>query len=252
MKFRLKAFGLHFLGSVCFLSVALGCLYFGWYRWPGWYLSSVLTIVLMMVGVDVVLGPLLTLVIANPKKPRRELTRDVGIIVLVQLVAGGYGVATLWNGRPLYYTYSERLLEMVQATDLDPGQVALGRKLNPDLAPYWYSLPRWIYAPLPEDAKLADSIVKSASSGGDDVIQMPRYYKPWEAGLADLRKNLRVVDKMAEFGLHDKQVAAERMRKMGIPFDQPVALPMKGRGKPLLALVDPTSAKIVALIRLDN
>ena len=35
-------------------------------------------------GFDVVLGPLLTLVIANPAKPRRELVRDIAIIVCVQ------------------------------------------------------------------------------------------------------------------------------------------------------------------------
>ena len=251
MKLRFKAFGLHILGSACMLSLALGCLYLGWYRWPGWYLSGALTIALMMAGIDVVLGPLLTLVIANPGKQRRELARDISIIVLVQLVAAGYGIATLWHGRPLYYTYSERFLEMVQAGDLNPEQIALGQKLNPELAPHWYSLPRWIYAPLPQDGKLANEIVSAAVTGGDDVIQMPRYYKPWQEGLPELRRGLRILDKMTEFGARDKQVAAERMRQMGFASDQPVALPMMGRGKPLLAVIDPATAKIRALIRVD-
>ncbi len=251
MKFRFKAFELHIIGSACLLALALGGLYFGWYRWPGWYLSGALKIALVMAAVDVVVGPLLTLVIANPNKPRRELARDVSIIVAIQLVAAGYGVTTLWEGRPLYYTYSERFLEMVQAGDLDPVQVALGQKLNPQLAPYWYSRPRWIYAPLPKEKKLAGKIVSSAVNGGDDVIQMPRYYKPWEEGLPELRKNLRVVDTMGEIFPHDKKIAKERLQQIGVASDQPVALPMLGRGRPLLAIVDPASAKITAWVRVD-
>ena len=251
MKFRFKAFGFHILGSVSLFVLSLGVLYFGWYRWPGWYLAGAITIVMMMAGIDVVLGPLLTLIIANPNKPRRELARDISIIVAVQLIAAGYGVTTLWNGRPLYYTYSERFLEMVQASDLNSEQVALGRQLNPGLAPHWYSLPRWIYVPLPKDPKLADKIMESSVTGGDDVIQMPRYYQPWEAGLTELRTKLRPVAKMTEIGLNDKKVAGERMKEFGVTADQPMTLPMLGRGKPIIAIFDPATLAIRGWVRVD-
>jgi hypothetical protein len=109
MRFRLKAFSLHLLSSATVLTLILGALYFGWYRWPGWYLTDVTRVILVMVGVDVVLGPTLTLIIANQKKSRRELTRDIGIIVAVQLCALTYGSVSLWNGRPLYYAFSESI-----------------------------------------------------------------------------------------------------------------------------------------------
>src|ERR1700733_13207531 len=136
MKFRFKAFGWHVFGSTTLFVLALSLLYFGWYQWPGWYLTGALKIVVLMAGIDIVLGPLLTLIIANPNKPRSELARDIAIIVGVQLFAAGYGITTLWNGRPLYYTYSERFLEMVQAGDLSEEQITLGQKLNPALAPH--------------------------------------------------------------------------------------------------------------------
>jgi hypothetical protein len=251
MKFRFQAFGLHILASAGFLALALGLLYLGWYRWPGWYLSGAAKIALLMAGIDVVLGPLLTLIIASPAKPRRLLARDIAVIVVVQLAAASYGITTLWHGRPLYYTYSERFLEMVQAGDLSDEQIALGQKLNPTLAPHWYSLPRWIYAPLPKDVKLSNQIMAAATAGGDDVIQMPRYYRPWEEGLAELRTRLRVLDKMTEISVHDKEVAAARMREMGVAVDQPSVMPMMGRGKPLVGVIDPATASIRELIRVD-
>ena len=71
MHFRLKLFSLHLLSSATVLTLILGCLYFGWYRWPGWYLTDVTRVVLVMICVDVLLGPTLTLIIANQKKSRR-------------------------------------------------------------------------------------------------------------------------------------------------------------------------------------
>ena len=66
MRFRLTAFGLHLAGSACALTLILGGLYLGWYRGPGWYLSGVAHVVLVLAVVDVALGPTLTLIIANP------------------------------------------------------------------------------------------------------------------------------------------------------------------------------------------
>jgi hypothetical protein len=104
---------------------------------------------------------------------------------------------------------------------------------------------------LPKDPKLADKIMESSITGGDDVIQMPRYYQPWEAGLTELRTRLRAVGKMTEIGLHDKKVAGERMKEFGVTPDQPVALPMLGRGKPIIAIFDPATLAIRGWVRVD-
>jgi hypothetical protein len=248
MKFRLKALGLHLSASACALSLILGALYLGWYYWPGWALTDVTRVVAVMVAVDVVVGPLLTFVIARTGKPRRELVRDIAIIVAVQLCALIYGAVSLWNGRPLYYAYSETVLQLVQAYDIDAQESADGRRLNPGFAPHWYSRPRWIWAPLPQDAAASQKIVVSAIQGGDDVISMPQYFKPWDQGLPALRAHLKKVDDVAYFYGSDKTKLKERMRAAGLATDQANAMPLTGRGHPLLAVFDPAGAKIKAII----
>jgi len=249
MRFRLKAFSLHLLSSASALTLILGSLYFGWYRWPGWHLTDVTTVVLVMVCVDVVLGPTLTFIIANQKKSRRELTRDIGIIVVVQLCALTYGSVSLWNGRPLYYAFSESVLQLVQAYDIDAKDAEAGRQQNPALAPHWYSLPRWIWAPLPQNADESRKIVVSAITGGDDVISMPKYFKPWEEGTAALRSKLKKVDDVAYFAKSEKKKLKERMKAAGLPDDQPNAMPLTGRGHPLLAVFDPVTLKITGIFK---
>ena len=97
------------------------------------------------------LGPLATLVVANPEKPRRELARDISLIVLVQLAALGYGAHTLWQGRPLFYAFSLDRIEIVTGSDFDDEVIETARKQGAAIIPDWSSRPRWIWAPLPDD-----------------------------------------------------------------------------------------------------
>ena len=248
MPFRLKAFSLHFLGSATVLTVVLGGLFLGWYRWPGWYLADALKLSAMAVGIDLVLGPLFTLLIANPRKPRRELARDVGVIVLAQLAALAFGAHTLWIGRPLYYTFSVDRLEMVRAFEIDPAEIALAQAQAPLLAPHWYSRPRYVYAPLPSDPKAADAIMKSAITGGPDIVDMPRLFKPWAEGLPELRRRLKKVADLTNLSDKQKERVAARMRALGFAPDQPITMIMTGRADPLVVVFDPEKVEIRAEI----
>jgi hypothetical protein len=251
MRFRLKALGLHLLASCLVLTVVLGTLYLGWYRWPGWYLADAVQVTLVLAGVDLVVGPLLTFVIASPGKPRRVLARDVAVIAAVQLSALVYGSMSLWNGRPLYYAFSEDVLQLIQAYDIDPKELALARQQNAPLVPHWYSVPRWIWAPLPQDTKEHDRLIASAISGGGDVISMPAYYQPWAAGLPTLRTQLKTLDAVKYFSGKEKKVLKERVRAAGIATDQANAMALTGRGRPLLAVFDPATLQLEAIFKLN-
>jgi hypothetical protein len=252
MKFRFKAFLIHLVSSATVLTLILGGLYLGWYRWPGWYLTEVTKVVLVMIAVDVVLGPALTFVVANNNKPRRELVRDLGIIVVVQLCALTYGSLSLWNGRPLYYAFSENVLQLVQAYDISSAEAQLGREQNPTLAPHWYSLPRWIWAPLPQDAETRAKIAESAIAGGDDVISMPRYFRPWDDGLSALKSQLKKPDDVGYFSKKEKAKLKDSMKAAGFPIDQPNTMPLTGRAwPPLLAVFDPKTSTFTATLRAN-
>jgi hypothetical protein len=252
MRSRFTAFGLHLLASACVLSLILGTLYAGWYRWPGWYLTGVLHVLLILLIVDLALGPTVTLIIANPRKPRRELARDISIIVIVQLAALVYGASALWRGRPLYYTFSADRLEMVQASDLDPDELTLARRNNPALAPHWYSPRRWVWAPLPEDATEANKIMQSSIFGGKDVVDMPRYFRPWSAGLPRLRTQLVSVSQMKQLSPAQQKTAAARMNALGLAPADHNALVMWGvQGRRLVAVFDTRTLAIRTLISPD-
>jgi len=249
MRFRLTAFALHVTGSATALTLVLGGLWLGWYRWPGWYLSGVLYVVGIVLLVDLVLGPTLTLIIANPRKPRRALARDIAMIVAVQLVALTYGAVTLWSGRPLYYAFSVNSLELVQASDIDPQESALAQQKNPAFAPHWYSLPRWIWAPLPDNAEEAVKIAQGTLFGGKDVTDMPRYFKLWEDGLQKLREGLQPVDEIKYLSRDERRKVHDSVAARGLAPGERNALIVWGNSHRLVAIFDPKTLQIRALLK---
>ncbi len=249
MNFRFKAFGVHLLCSTVALTLVLGALYLGWYHWPGWYLTDVTHVIVVMAGVDVVIGPLITLLIANANKPRRELARDIAMIAVVEVTAVGYGPTALGNGRPLYYAFSVNCLQVVQAYDIDAGAASAARKQNLDLAPHWYSLPRWIWAPFPKDAEQAEKIFQSLMQGGYDIIGLPQYYKTWQEGLPELRAQLQKVSDIRFFSPTQKSELRRRMQAAGLDADEANGIALTGRGSSLLAVMDTHSLRLLAIIR---
>jgi hypothetical protein len=242
MKKRLRNFGLHLAASATILGLVLGGLFLGWYRWPGWYLALVTPVVAVMAGVDVALGPILTLIVSSPAKAPRTLARDVAVIVAVQLLALGYGSAQLWNGRPLYYVLSGGILQMVQAYDIDPDDAARARAAEAPLAPHWYSLPRWVYAPVP-------AVPPAPGSPPIDYSTMPTDYQPPDAGSGELRAHLQPVAAQRYFIFNERGRLQERMQAAGLATGAANTLPMTGRGRPVLVVFDPATLRVLAILK---
>jgi len=81
------------------------------------------------------------------------------------------------------------------------------------------------------------------------VISMPQFFKPWAEGLPELKSRLKKVDDVAYFGRGDKQKLKERMRAAGYATDQANSITLIGRGRPLLAVFDSGSVKLVGIFK---
>ena len=141
-------------------ALALACagLVFGlWYPAPYGELVGGRQLFLLIVAVDVVCGPLLTLVVWDSRKPRRELWRDIGAIVLIQLLALGYGMASAIQARPVFLAFEGNRFRVVSAPDVEMSELA---QAPAELRRLGLSGPRLIGVRLaqPSDADFPSSI----------------------------------------------------------------------------------------------
>jgi hypothetical protein len=228
LSFRYRAFTTHLAASLLVLLLILGALYAGWYRWPGWYLAGAEVVVGLMVMVDVCLGPLGTLVISNPLKPRREWRRDIGMIVAVQLLALAYGTYTLWAGRPIFYAFSLNQIEMVRAADFKEEHVRAARDAGAPILSEGLSPVRWIWAPLPDDPELQSKIIASTMVGGDDVTVMPQYFRPWEDARTSMNSVYLPLTRLSDLTEWSEAEYARRLADLNRAPDELGVLPAKG------------------------
>lgn len=119
---RLKAAGIHLSISLVIFAVALYLILVQWY--PGFHFTvdGGWRGVRIMAGVDLVLGPLLTLVIFNPFKARRLIVFDLGCIAAAQLVALAWGFYAVHSQRPVAVSYYEGAFLSVTAEPLKAEQ----------------------------------------------------------------------------------------------------------------------------------
>ena len=64
---------MHFTISAILASCVIGLLMFGWYRLPYFWAVGGPMLLVLIIGIDVVLGPTMTLIVFNPAKSGRHL-----------------------------------------------------------------------------------------------------------------------------------------------------------------------------------
>ncbi len=118
LKASSRAFALHVAFSVLVAFASAVVVFFVWYPQPYASLSGGINLFILIVSIDLVCGPLLTLVLFNPQKSRRELAMDLSIVAMVQIAALAYGLNTIALARPVYLAYELDRFRVVSLADL--------------------------------------------------------------------------------------------------------------------------------------
>ena len=116
MSKRLKFFLGHLVISFFIALIVVGVVFFIWYPSPLAKAIGVTHIFLMMLAIDVIIGPLLGLLVY--KEGKKSLKMDLSIIILIQIIALGYGVYSIAQGRPVWLAYNVDRFELILNTDL--------------------------------------------------------------------------------------------------------------------------------------
>lgn len=141
---RFRASGIHFLLSLLVFLALLFFILYRWYPQPFFSTDGGWQGVRIMIGVDLVLGPLLTFLIFNSNKKRREIVIDLSVIALIQVSAIIWGIYAVHGQRPVAIVHWENSFYSVKAEELAKQDVALE-----SLKQFSDATPPVIYARMP-------------------------------------------------------------------------------------------------------
>ena len=170
---------------------------------------------------------MLTFVLFNPKKPRKELLLDLGLVALVQLAALAYGMWTVWQARPLYLVQEVDRFKVISAPDVQVGSLAL---LSDSLRPRFLAGPQTVSIRPAKDADEHNKVLFEAAAGGRDYAERPEFYIPYDNAAA--AKALTRAKPLAVFlqKQPSQQEAAQKLaREKGADIEQWLYLPVIAR-----------------------
>jgi hypothetical protein len=98
---KLKATAVHLSLSLVVFIYLVYQIYYNWYPQPYFAIDGGWQGIQIIAAVDLVLGPLITFLIFDLSKSRREILFDLSVIVIIQLGALFYGIAQVYNQRPV-------------------------------------------------------------------------------------------------------------------------------------------------------
>lgn len=241
MPTRFKAFLAHLAGSVIIALLVLLLVFRLWYPAPLHEALGVTGIFLLVLLVDVILGPLLTLLVY--KVGKKTLVFDLVVIGMLQLMALGYGIWTVAEGRPAWIVFSTDRFDVVQVVDIDT------RKLAEAPAEYrqpaWLG-PRWVAAVRPADVEANNDLTLEALFSGLDLPQRPNLYQPLASQHEVLQQKTHPLTELTKFNSAEQVAAAEQQWP-----DADAWLPLMARAKPMVVLLHKETAEVVAIVSLN-
>ena len=132
---KLRAFLIHIIASALVVGSIGALMWSLWFPQPWFMHDGGWQVYQLILLVDVILGPLLTLIVFRQEKP--GLQRDITIIVAVQLGALAFGTGTMYQYRPAFIVYGDSNFFSVTLNEVRRNTRDLGRleRFVPDRGP---------------------------------------------------------------------------------------------------------------------
>ena len=247
-KDRLKASGIH-LGISLVIALLAALLVFGlWYPYPYREISGGRELFFIVVIVDVILGPLITLAVFNRAKPWPELRRDLALVALIQLSALGYGLWTVFVARPVHMVFEYDRFRIVHAVDV-PEQL-LNRTPHdvvalPLTGPTLLSL-----RPFRDGKEKMDATM--AALEGLSLSARPDLWQPYADAKSEIWQTAKPVSELrVRFATQATAIDAA-ISATGRQPETLVYLPMVGRKSFWTVFLDPITAEVLGFMPLDS
>lgn len=172
---RWKAAGTHLLLSIVVIGGIALAAFLLWYPHGLYRVAGLDRILLVMLGIDLTAGPLLTLIVYRQGK--RSLKLDLAVIALAQAAFLLYGLATLWQGRPVFLVGTPDTYTLVFANEVAAADLA--RAARPEWRRLSWTGPQLVATRMPDDAEARNAIIEDFMAGGAGIERSPRYYQPY-------------------------------------------------------------------------
>ena len=240
MPKRFKFFHSHLLLSFLVALSVVGVVFFIWYPSSLATAVGVTHIFLMLLVIDVILGPLLGLLVY--KEGKKTLKFDLSVIILIQIAALCYGVYSIEQGRPAWLVYNVDRFELVRKNELVDTNI---QQAQPQFQqPSWFK-PQYVATEFAKDIQQRNDEMFAEVLGGISIAQRPERYV--ELTLAKNQIQQRALP-LVELQQYNPKTEVEKTLAKYPKAD--AWLPLKANAVDMVVLVNKESSSIIKIVDL--
>jgi hypothetical protein len=240
---RWRASGLHLLISIGIAAAVLTLMLTLWYPATLFQADGGNELLFILVGVDVMIGPLITLAVFRQGK--RGMKFDLAVIGILQITALVYGMHIVYLARPAFIVFVRDQFQIAAAVDLEPEELAKAR--YPEFRKVPLDGPKLAYAEWPSDPKERTELTM-AGVGGRDLEQFPRLFVPYAERRKEVLAQAWTLERMREREKPSAKVVDEYLRSSGIKEADVRFVGLKARRAWVAVLIDAKTAEPVKML----
>lgn len=227
--------------SSLIVGTAFAVIFFVWYPYPYFQVIGAWNVVRVLILVDLVLGPLMTLVVYKKNKPR--LRCDLSVIATIQLAALVYGVTVIYQERPYFTVFAVDRFQVLAKKDVDLSSIEQEElKAKPLVGPLL------VVATLPEDPKEKEKLIfEVVFENKPDLERRPEYWSPYREKRDEVIARAKPLAALPD----DEEVSrrvARIVEKQGADKGKLGFVPIIGKERAFALVIDKDTAEPVDFI----
>lgn len=236
---RLKFFLSHLSISVLIALLVIGLVFFVWYPNPLAKAVGVTHIFLMLLVIDVTIGPFLGLLVY--KEGKKTLKFDLSVIILIQICALVYGVYSIAQGRPTWLAYNVDRFELIRKNDIIQDGL---KHAQPQFQQVSWFKPQYVAVNFAKDVKQHNDDMFAEVLGGVSLAQKPERYIDFAQAKEQIQKRAQKLELLQQY--NNKTDVEKILAK----YPQATAfLPMKANAVDMTVLID-VKGQVVKIVDL--
>lgn len=242
---RFRAAGIHLAISAIVGGLAAALVFGLWYPWPYRSASGGQNLFILLVSVDLVLGPALTLVVFNTRKSRSVLIHDLAVIAAFQMSGLMYGLHIVFLARPVAMVFEGSRFRIVSYVDVVsrelPNALAELRALS-------VTGPKLLGTRQPRNGAEKYESIQLALQGVD-IGTRPSYWQPYRDSRNDILTTARPLSILLAQYASRASVIEQEIKRIGYSPLELKFLPIISKQESWSALLDAKTGEVVGFLQ---
>src|SRR5690606_36486625 len=151
-------------------------------------------IFLMLLAIDVIIGPLLGLLVYKERK--KSLKFDLSVIIIIQIAALCYGIYNLEQGRPAWLVFHADRFELVRKNDIILDGID---QAQPQFQRVSWGKPQFVAVKSATSTKQRQDDIFTEILGGISLAQQPERYVELTQAKSKLQKRALPLEELQQY-----------------------------------------------------